>query len=213
MVLFIVAGVPGVGKTTILQLVKKELHEARIINYGDLMVEIARKKFDITDRDDIRKKLTAGDYTELQKEAALKIKQIAETEKILFIDTHMSVKKPEGYYPGMPSDVVDLLRPAAIFLIEGRPEDILERRLRDSMIEKPEITEVGTLTTPRRGRDIEDERLIELQQRIDRYYAAAISEKTKIPIKIIDLRFPQKEEFEHAKLAAKEIIEVVRRFI
>lgn len=211
--LFIVAGVPGIGKSTILQLVKKEITQSRVINYGDFMIELAKKTFGIKDRDEVRKKIRSKEYIELQEEAALKIKEISENEKIVFIDTHLSVKKPEGYYPGMPMSVIKILEPSVIFLIEGRPEDILERRLKDSMIEKVEVTKVGTIVKPRKGRDIEDEVSIEMQQQIDRCYAASISEETKIPIKIINLRFPQKEEFEHARIAAKEIVEVVKMFL
>jgi adenylate kinase len=51
----IVAAVPGAGKTTTLEYVKKILPEAKVVNVGDLILEIAREKFGIKDRDELRK--------------------------------------------------------------------------------------------------------------------------------------------------------------
>jgi adenylate kinase len=45
----IVAAVPGAGKTTTLEYVKKILPEAKVVNVGDLILEIAKEKFGIKD--------------------------------------------------------------------------------------------------------------------------------------------------------------------
>ena len=50
--MIIVMGVPGAGKTTILKSLKTDY---KIVNYGDLMLEIEKKEFGIKDRDEMRK--------------------------------------------------------------------------------------------------------------------------------------------------------------
>ena len=51
--MIIVMGLPGVGKSTVLKAAEKT--EYRLLNYGTLMFEIAKEKFGISHRDDLRK--------------------------------------------------------------------------------------------------------------------------------------------------------------
>ncbi|MEM2508848.1 MAG: AAA family ATPase, partial [Candidatus Thermoplasmatota archaeon] len=89
----VVAGIPGAGKTTVL----KEVKGIEIINYGDVMFSIAKKKNLVNDRDEIRK-LPIDEQRKLQKEAAKFISK----KKNVIIDTHCTIKTRDGYMPGLP---------------------------------------------------------------------------------------------------------------
>jgi adenylate kinase len=128
MVKIIVTAVPGAGKSTILKKVLEKIPSIKIVNFGDIMLEEASRRFGINDRDELRKKLNFKDYRILQEDAA---KVIARMEGDLIVDTLAVVKTVYGYYPGLPSRVVEILDPDAIVFLEFRPEDILARRMKD----------------------------------------------------------------------------------
>ncbi len=121
----VVGGVPGVGKTTIMEEVSRRSMYP-IVNYGTVMFQMARQKELVTNRDDMRK-LPINIQRELQKKAA---EQIGAMENVI-IDTHLTVKTPAGYLPGLPIWVLERLRPALIVLIEASPQEIAGRRARD----------------------------------------------------------------------------------
>jgi adenylate kinase len=50
--MIIVMGVPGAGKTSVLQGLKTDY---QVVNYGNLMLEIEKKEFGVKDRDVMRK--------------------------------------------------------------------------------------------------------------------------------------------------------------
>ena len=124
----ILAGVPGAGKTTVLNKVKELLPELNVINFGTLMFEIAHKRGLVENRDEMRK-LPMETQKEIQRKAA---EVIFRTESPLVIDTHLSIKTPKGYMPGFPSSLLDMLNPDVIVLITARPEEIWERRREDT---------------------------------------------------------------------------------
>ena len=83
----------------------------------------------ITDRDEMRR-IPFEPYREIQRAAAERIAEMAEL-KLVLLDTHCSVKKPEGYLPGLPRWVLESLKPESIVLIEAEPEEVVARRTRD----------------------------------------------------------------------------------
>lgn len=133
----IVTGIPGVGKTTVLQKVKEILDNDKInnkiINYGDFMLNTALKLGYVKHRDEMRK-LPVDKQKQLQIEAARGIAQEAKEggEGLLFIDTHAVIRTPSGYLPGLPKYVIEEINPKVIFLLEADPKIILERQKRDS---------------------------------------------------------------------------------
>lgn len=133
----IVTGIPGVGKTTVLQKVKEILDNDKInnkiINYGDFMLNTALKLGYVKHRDEMRK-LPVDKQKQLQIEAARGIAQEAKEggEGLLFIDTHAVIRTPSGYLPGLPKYVIEEINPKIIFLLEADPKIILERQKRDS---------------------------------------------------------------------------------
>jgi len=142
----VVTGTPGVGKSTVISRAVEKLRSAgtdcEVINYGDFMLEIAKEKAGVTDRDEMRK-LSFDLYQNIQKEAADDIARVAE-RKLVLVDTHTTVKKPEGYYPGLPRWVLERLRPMTIVIIEAPPTEILSRRGKDVERRRDkELVEIG----------------------------------------------------------------------
>ncbi|MEM2907287.1 MAG: AAA family ATPase, partial [Candidatus Odinarchaeota archaeon] len=96
---FILTGVPGAGKSTICNRIAEKMSGVSVVNYGDMIFEVAKELYPkiICTREDTRK-LPRKNYKEIQIEAANKISLLEEN---LIIDTHMSLKTPFGFYPGL----------------------------------------------------------------------------------------------------------------
>jgi len=151
----IVVGVPGVGKTSVINEAKKYLkYEFKVVNMGDIMLELAKEKYNINNRDEIRKKLTFEQQKELQREAIKRIKEM-EKENDVILDTHLVIESYEGYIAGTLREYAEILRPDGIVVIISDPDKIFVRRLRDIQI---------------RGRDIENLKRIEIQQNLTIYF-------------------------------------------
>ncbi len=131
--LVVVTGIPGVGKSTViagaLEKLKVEGLVYELVNYGDVMLEMMKERMGITDRDEMRR-IPFEPYREIQRAAAERIAEMAELKPVL-LDTHCSVKKPEGYLPGLPRWALESLKPESIVLIEAEPEEVVARRTRD----------------------------------------------------------------------------------
>ena len=128
----VILGIPGVGKTTIISEVENILQKrgvkAETVVFGSLMFEEAKKR-GIKTRDDMRR-LPIEDQRNLQNGAA---KRIAEMRRrIVIIDTHLFVKTCEWYYPGIPVNVTNIIKPTHLLLIIANPREILIRRQSDT---------------------------------------------------------------------------------
>jgi len=126
MAIIVVAGVPGVGKTSVLEEASKRLG-MNVVVFGTVMFEIAKERGLVQHRDEIRK-LPSEVQRELQEEAAERIRKM---ENVI-VDTHMLIKTPAGFLPGLPFSVLQKLSPSKIVLIEADPQEILRRRLKDA---------------------------------------------------------------------------------
>lgn len=199
MIRIIVTAVPGAGKTTILKKISERLPEVKIVNFGDLMLEEASALFGIRDRDELRKRLNFRDYRELQEKAAAKI---AKMEGDLIIDTHAAVKTVYGYYPGLPSRVVEEINPDAIIFLEFRPEDILARRVKDLAKESPE---------DRRVREVESVEDVDEHQKISIEMASAAANHASSYFVVLRFLEAQKYPYQHAEEAASKIVELIER--
>jgi adenylate kinase len=129
----VIVGIPGVGKSTVvnelIDLERKRAVDAKVANYGTVMMEEASRLFKVGSRDEMRK-LSIESQRKLQIGAAAKIKLMP--EDFVIIDTHLFISTREGYWPGMPFDVLQELKPTNLILISADPSLILERRSRDS---------------------------------------------------------------------------------
>jgi len=126
----ILSGVPGVGKSTVAnKALDDDSVSCDIVNYGDVMLEIAKDEDLIETRDEIRK-LNASVQKELQKSAGEKISNLSEEGSVL-VDTHSTISTPEGYLPGIPEWVLRPLSPDTFVLVEASPYEISSRRSKD----------------------------------------------------------------------------------
>jgi len=127
----IVVGLSGVGKSTVLEetiLLAEKDYE--IINYGDKMLEIAKEKDIVHNRDEM-KNIDVDTYKDIQEKAANKIFEEAEDKEVI-VDTHAAIKSPFGYIPGLPKWTIENLEPSKIIIIDAKAQDIVKRAETDS---------------------------------------------------------------------------------
>jgi adenylate kinase len=124
----IAVGIAGVGKSTVLEKVVKMLGGSTVQIFGSVMFEEAKKLKLAAHRDELRK-LPVEKQRRLQKIAALKLSE--REDKMMFIDTHLFIRTPEGFCPGLPFDVITTLKPTHLLLLEATSEEILSRRMND----------------------------------------------------------------------------------
>jgi len=124
----VVVGIPGVGKTTVVERAASTWRGAKLITFGTVMLQEGTRLKWIKHRDELRK-LPVERQRRLQRMAAQKISKMK--EDILFIDTHLFVRTPEGFWPGLPFDVVTALKPTHLVLVEAGSPEVLSRRTRD----------------------------------------------------------------------------------
>lgn len=167
----VVTGVPGVGKTTVINGAMERLAAEGIayeaVNFGTFMFDVARKEDLVSDRDEMRK-LKKDDQKRLQQAAASGIAAMSGDANII-IDTHSSVKTPAGFLAGLPEWVLRELMPDVVVLVETDPDQILMRRLADES----------------RVRDMEGARAIAGHQEFNRAVAAAYAMYTGCTVKIV----------------------------
>ena len=163
--IIVVSGVPGVGKTSVVTEGMKGT-DFEIATFGTFMFDIAKMRGLVSNRDEMRTNIGPEEYKEIQIEAARKIKEFGKENNII-LDTHCSIRRPDGFYPGLPKEVLAHLPFSAMVLIEGKKEDIRARRKVDE---------------DTRDRDADD---FLLHQEINRAFAAAYCSEVGAPLKII----------------------------
>jgi adenylate kinase len=165
----IITGVPGVGKTTVVNEALKRLSEEGIeyqsINFGTFMFDVAVQEKIVKDRDQMRS-LDRAVQKKLQQRAG---QAIAKVKGNVLIDTHASVKTPKGYLAGLPEWVLKEIMPDIIVLVETDDDQILMRRMTDET----------------RSRDKEGAKAIAEHQQFNRSIAAAYAMITGCTIRIV----------------------------
>ncbi len=168
--IIILAGVPGAGKTSVAELALEQMGDAgkeyKIVNYGDVLFELLKKDNIVKHKDEIRAKVDQATYIKYQKLAAEKI---AEMEGKIIVTTHMSLMTPSGFFPGLPTRVLERLKPSRIIIVEAPAEHIRKRQEED--------------TSRIRGYDFE--RDIKTYHEFTRMYGVAYSAMSGARLKII----------------------------
>jgi adenylate kinase len=159
----VVTGIPGVGKTTVMQKAAEGM-DIQFVTFGTIMIDIAKELKLVKDRDEMRK-LTLDQQKQLQIKTAEKIGKM----KNVILDTHCTVKTPKGYMPGLPEWVLRKLNPTAIIIVEADPQEIFDRRAKDTT----------------RNRDPDSVEKIAEHQMINRAAAMAYATLTGATVKII----------------------------
>ncbi|MCK5476404.1 MAG: adenylate kinase [Candidatus Aenigmarchaeota archaeon] len=163
----IVLGIPGCGKTSIVELALKRLKKYEIVTFGTLMFQILKEKKIVKTRDEMRK-LSNSIQIDVQKEAAQKIADLAKNKNII-VDTHCSIKTPKGFIVGLPEYILKKINPDHIILVESDSEEIFERRMKDD--------------TRKRDNDSTDK--IQLHQEINRSLALSFCTLTNAVFSIV----------------------------
>ena len=177
----IVGGIPGVGKTTVinkaLKYAEAESFEITTLVYGTIMMDVAKEKFNVNHRDNLRN-LPAKDQRTIQRMAGERIAELA-IGKTVIVDTHYTIKIGTGsYLQGVPSWVSDSLNPKLLVLIETTAEEVTKRRSSDKS----------------RKRDNEVLELLDEHQNLNRTVASTICQKTGALISIIKNRQGKADE-------------------
>jgi adenylate kinase len=124
----IVVGIPGVGKTTVISRTAEILNQrgtqTAVVVFGTMMFEEARK-LGINNRDAMRRE-SIEVQRHMQDLAARRIADLK--DNIVIVDTHLFINTNEGYYPGLPLHLLEVIKPTNIVMVAARPEEIANRR-------------------------------------------------------------------------------------
>lgn len=101
--------------------------DPRVVNYGTVMLEEAQS-YGVKSRDEIRR-LSVEKQRSLQVHAASRISEIE--GEFVIVDTHLFISTAEGFWPGIPLDVLQALKPTNLILVSAASYEVLERRQKD----------------------------------------------------------------------------------
>jgi adenylate kinase len=137
----VILGIPGVGKSTVVDKIVERLRDrnipVRVVNYGTLMLQVASERYDVKSRDEIRK-LPLNAQRELQINSATEISKMS--DNFVIVDTHLFIATSEGFWPGMPMNVLGALNPTNLVLVTATPGEILRRRAKDTTRKRDKAT-------------------------------------------------------------------------
>ncbi len=134
----VIVGVPGVGKSTVVAKAHAAVAGSAVQVFGTAMFDEALRLKWVKHRDEMRK-LPVKKQEKLQEAAAARISR--GKGKVVFIDTHLFIRTPEGFWPGLPLRVIRPMKPTHLLLVETSAKQILARRKNDTTRYRDEVTE------------------------------------------------------------------------
>jgi len=156
--LAIVVGIPGVGKTTVMdnfvETCQQKGIKAKVLTMGTLMLEEAMARGMAQDRDGLRG-LTLKQQRELREASVPKILRTKREAAIVLLDTHFMVRSRGGYLIALPRRFLESISPEFFAVIEASVDEIVHRRSKDK----------------ERTRDVTDRSEVRLEQDITRQAA------------------------------------------
>ncbi len=164
----IIVGIPGVGKTTIIARAAEMLNQKRrtkVVIFGTIMFDEA-KRTGLKNRDEMRK-MPVDEQRHLQEVAAQRIAEMK--DDIVLVDTHLFINTNEGYYPGLPMRLLNILKPTNMVMVAAEAQEVADRRKSDQS----------------RQRDIISAENIQKELDISRMMVASCSILTGAPFAII----------------------------
>jgi adenylate kinase len=165
----VVVGIPGVGKTTVIsrtaEILNQRGKQTAVVVFGTMMFEEATK-LGINNRDEMRRQ-SIEVQRQMQNLAARRIADLK--DNVVIVDTHLFINTNEGYYPGLPLHLLEIIKPTNIVMVAAHPEEIVKRRRIDET----------------RDRDIESVEDIQCQLDISKVMVATCSVLTGCPFIII----------------------------
>jgi adenylate kinase len=136
----IIVGIPGVGKSTVITNVRDLLSQrgidTKIAEFGKIMFDQARI-MSIHNRDQLRR-LSIEQQRTLQEMAANSINSLG--NDVVIVDTHLFISTDNGFYPGMPLKLLNIINPTHLVLITATAEEIYKRRENDSSRQRDMIS-------------------------------------------------------------------------
>ena len=140
----VIVGIPGVGKSTlvtkIVEILNSRQKSVSVNSFGTIMFEEAQKN-GIKNRDDLRK-LSMEEQQILQKKAAEKIAKLE--DDLVIIDTHTFIITNAGFYPGLPHNVLEIIKPSNFISVYARPEEVYNRRMKDTTRQR-DVVSIDTI--------------------------------------------------------------------
>jgi adenylate kinase len=132
----VVLGINGVGKSTVVKEVIKQVPFERI-HWGHVAENLAKPRGIIKNIDELRK-IDIRMQRFIQDETVDMIKRRIEKEpgKNYIIETHAALKTPQGYLPGLNLDILEKIKPDAFIVVEASAQSIWERRNQDPSRER-----------------------------------------------------------------------------
>ena len=150
-----VVGIPGVGKTTVMdnfvETCQQKGIKAKVLTMGTLMLEEAMARGLAQDRDGLRG-LTLKQQRELREASVPKILRAKREAAIVLLDTHFMVRSRGGYLIALPRRFLESISPEFFAVIEASVDEIVHRRSKDK----------------ERTRDVIDRSEVRLEQDITR---------------------------------------------
>ena len=163
----IIAGVPGAGKSTVLdEVYKKRAEKFSVVSFGTEMLNLSLSKKLVENRDQMRNLSHQAQHS-LQIETS---NIIASKEGNILLDTHCAVKTPGGYMTGMTDEMLDILKPKAIILVDAHEVEIAGRRKTDKN---------------RKTRTMEAFDEIKLHKKMNRSFAVSFAQKSNALLKVV----------------------------
>lgn len=163
--MIIVMGTPGAGKSSVIEEFTRRHPDAKVVNFGTIMYEIAQKDYQVNNRDEMRK-LARDKFRELQGKT---INVLLSYGPGVIVDTHASVRTVDGYYPGLPCYLLSKIEVDSLIYIHSSMETILSRRMRDKS----------------RSRDAETPEQIKFHEEINLSFVCTYAAQVNAPVKFI----------------------------
>lgn len=136
----IIVGIPGVGKSTVISGVHSLLSQSgvdtKIAEFGKIMFDQARL-MSVHNRDQLRR-LSIEQQKTLQEMAANSVNSLG--NDVVLVDTHLFISTDNGFYPGMPIKLLNIINPTHLILITATAKEIQSRRERDNSRERDLIS-------------------------------------------------------------------------
>lgn len=154
-----IGGVPGVGKSTLVKEVMKELDsDFDVVSMGTLMFEEARDRGYVTSRDELSS-LDKPIRLELQQYCVDTVCDMREGEKNMIIDSHYANRTESGLEPAFSEENIKKLSADLYTVVMASPEEIYTWREQDES----------------RNRRVQSTEEIGLDQSIELNYATTFS--------------------------------------
>ncbi len=186
----VVTGIPGTGKSTVCDLFQRFSKDkgvsVTVINYGTVTQDLLNAEGQRFHRDEMRKSTMESQRLFQRKTAEEISKKKKKIEGLVVIDTHMAIKTPQGYMPGLPQHVLSILQPELFVLIEADQREISARRSKDTT----------------RKRDESSKETVQEELQVSRLMAGACTVLTGAPVKIVINANGRQEE------AARELMKI-----